>query len=66
MDVVVLVVVQINSGKPFNAEPPSELLVEGWVTPNELFFKRNHLPVPDIKLHDYRLEGGDDQARRKS
>jgi hypothetical protein len=26
------------------------------VTPNALFFKRNHLPVPDVKEEDYLLE----------
>jgi hypothetical protein len=48
---------QVNSQKPFNAEPPSELLTDSFITPNELFFKRNHLPVPDIKADDYVLTG---------
>ncbi|KAJ8600676.1 hypothetical protein CTAYLR_007430 [Chrysophaeum taylorii] len=37
---------RVNSTEPFNAEPPSELLMNDFVTPNDLFFVRNHLPVP--------------------
>lgn len=44
------------SVKPFNAEPPMELLVENFVTPNEIFFVRNHLPVPDVDPQEYELE----------
>ncbi|KAM3571914.1 hypothetical protein VYU27_006083 [Nannochloropsis oceanica] len=47
---------KINTLKPFNAEPPGSLLVDNFITPNALFFKRNHLPVPDIKEEDYLLE----------
>ena len=36
------------SKEPFNAETPSVLVNENLLTPNELFFIRNHLPVPDI------------------
>jgi len=46
----------INSEKPFNAEPPPELLMDSFITPNELFYKRNHLPVPVIDPETYRLE----------
>lgn len=42
--------------KPFNAETPSDLLVQDITTPTSLFFIRNHLPVPQIKAEDYRLE----------
>lgn len=45
-----------SSVKPFNAEPPLELLVENFITPNELFFIRNHLPVPDVDPDMYELE----------
>ncbi|CAI9590405.1 unnamed protein product, partial [Staurois parvus] len=48
-------VLKINSAKPFNAEPPPEFLTENYITPNELFFKRNHLPVPDINPDEYQL-----------
>ena len=32
--------------------------MDAFLTPNALFFKRNHLPVPDVKAEDYLLEGG--------
>lgn len=46
----------VKSDKPFNAEVPLELLVESFTTPNELFYVRNHLPVPKIDAGTYRLE----------
>ncbi|XP_071991151.1 sulfite oxidase, mitochondrial isoform X1 [Engystomops pustulosus] len=48
-------ILKINSQKPFNAEPPPELLTENFITPNELFFKRNHLPVPNINPDEFQL-----------
>ena len=42
--------------KPFNAESPKELSVEHLVTPNELHFVRNHLPVPHVDVATYELE----------
>lgn len=47
---------KINSSMPFNAEPPPELLMQSFITPNELFFVRNHLPVPDVNPDEYRLK----------
>ncbi|XP_035427515.1 sulfite oxidase, mitochondrial [Cygnus atratus] len=47
---------RVNSQKPFNAEPPAELLAERFLTPNELFFTRNHLPVPAVDPGSYRLQ----------
>ncbi|CAL1682132.1 unnamed protein product [Lasius platythorax] len=46
----------INGHKPFCAEPPSSMLVESFLTPVDLFYVRNHLPVPEIDLKDYKLE----------
>ncbi|CAG0891391.1 unnamed protein product [Darwinula stevensoni] len=43
------------SQKPFNAEPPAALLVANFHTPNELFYVRNHLPVPEVDEKDYSL-----------
>ncbi|NP_001089975.1 sulfite oxidase L homeolog [Xenopus laevis] len=48
-------VLKVNSMKPFNAEPPPYMLTESFITPTELFFKRNHLPVPQINPGDYKL-----------
>ncbi|XP_017107415.2 sulfite oxidase, mitochondrial [Drosophila bipectinata] len=44
------------SKRPFNAEPPIGMLAENFLTPNELFYVRNHLPVPVIKEEEYELE----------
>ncbi|XP_012696563.1 sulfite oxidase, mitochondrial [Clupea harengus] len=46
----------VNSLKPFNAEPPPALLSDNYITPNALFFKRNHLPVPRVDPKTYKLE----------
>ncbi|XP_012223633.1 sulfite oxidase, mitochondrial [Linepithema humile] len=46
----------VNGSKPFCAEPPSTVLVESFLTPVDLFYVRNHLPVPEIDLKDYTLE----------
>lgn len=45
-----------NSKQPFNAETPPELAVHELITPNELFFVRNHLPVPVVDEKDFALE----------
>lgn len=46
----------VNNAKPFNAEPPPELLLDaGFITPNELYYVRNHLPVPEVDPQAYRL-----------
>ena len=39
-------VLRVHSTRPFNAESPAELLVDDFITPTELFYVRNHLPVP--------------------
>ncbi|KAK9509718.1 hypothetical protein O3M35_006973 [Rhynocoris fuscipes] len=44
------------SEKPFCVEPQPQFLVQNYFTPNELFFVRNHLPVPDIDPSTYKLE----------
>ncbi|CAL8335958.1 unnamed protein product [Lota lota] len=48
-------VLRVNSRKPFNAEPPPELLGDSYITPSALFFTRNHLPVPRVDPASYRL-----------
>ncbi|XP_038608448.1 LOW QUALITY PROTEIN: sulfite oxidase, mitochondrial [Tachyglossus aculeatus] len=55
---------RVNSSRPFNAEPPPELLGENHLTPNALFFTRNHLPVPALDPGTYRLrvEGPGDRV----
>ncbi|XP_008112632.1 sulfite oxidase, mitochondrial [Anolis carolinensis] len=57
---------QTNTLKPFNAEPPPELISENYLTPNQLFFKRNHLPVPNVDPATYRLHVGGPRGRTLS
>ncbi|KAG8312623.1 hypothetical protein J6590_018264 [Homalodisca vitripennis] len=45
-----------SSLRPYNAEPPSALLVDSFITPTALFYVRNHLPVPDVDEKSYELE----------
>ena len=46
---------KVNSEKPFNAETHSELLTDNFMTPNSLFFVRNHLPVPKTDSKGFKL-----------
>jgi sulfite oxidase len=41
---------------PFNAEPRMPKLMEKFYTPNDIFFVRNHNPVPEIDVKDWKLE----------
>ncbi|XP_072386051.1 sulfite oxidase-like isoform X1 [Diabrotica undecimpunctata] len=41
--------------KPFNGGPKSSLLVEDFHTPNDIFYIRNHLPVPRVSAEDFKL-----------
>lgn len=44
----------IREKEPANLEMPFGLL-DGWTTPNELFYIRSHFPVPEIELQNWRL-----------
>eukprot|EP01006_Ploeotia_vitrea_P051313 TRINITY_DN67549_c13_g3_i1.p1 TRINITY_DN67549_c13_g3~~TRINITY_DN67549_c13_g3_i1.p1 ORF type:complete len:578 (-),score=327.18 TRINITY_DN67549_c13_g3_i1:39-1772(-) len=46
----------VGTKTPFNAETPVEILADHFLTPNELWYVRNHLPVPQIKPEEYVLE----------
>eukprot|EP01012_Entosiphon_sulcatum_P005367 TRINITY_DN12371_c0_g1_i2.p1 TRINITY_DN12371_c0_g1~~TRINITY_DN12371_c0_g1_i2.p1 ORF type:complete len:549 (-),score=49.93 TRINITY_DN12371_c0_g1_i2:25-1671(-) len=46
----------VHNERPFNAEPPGAVLAENFITPTDLFYVRNHLPVPNVDLSGYRLE----------
>lgn len=39
--------------KPWNGEPRLDLLTRDYITPNELFYTRCHLAVPDIDPDEY-------------
>ncbi|ORY06334.1 recombinant sulfite oxidase [Basidiobolus meristosporus CBS 931.73] len=44
---------------PFNAEPPLKSLIQHYITPTELFFKRNHGPIPliDGSTYVFKVDG---------
>lgn len=44
--------------KPCNAELPVQLMMDSWVTPNDLWFIRHHHPVPHMDVEKYRLSVG--------
>merc|ERR1719295_579229 len=46
----------VNNPTPFNGETPLSLLTDSFITPNALFYVRNHLPVPDVDPQTYELE----------
>ncbi|CAH8385749.1 unnamed protein product [Eruca vesicaria subsp. sativa] len=39
---------KVNAKEPFNAEPTRSALVQTYVTPVNLFYKRNHGPIPIV------------------
>ncbi|XP_041458389.1 sulfite oxidase-like [Lytechinus variegatus] len=45
----------INCKEPFNAEPPTDVLREHFVTPNDQFYIRNHAPVPSLDGRTHRV-----------
>ncbi|ETN77501.1 oxidoreductase molybdopterin binding domain protein, partial [Necator americanus] len=45
----------VNQQRPFNAETPPSLAMDNFRTPNDLFFVRNHMPVPKIDAKNHRL-----------
>ena len=47
--------IRVRSGKPFNGEPPASLLPDAYVTPTDMLFVRNHLPVPDVEEATFEL-----------
>ena len=47
---------QIHSSEPLVGGPPLPLLRRDFVTPVELFFVRNHGPVPEVNCGSFRLE----------
>jgi sulfite oxidase len=45
----------VREEEPFNAGPPLHLLAQHFITPTELFFVRNHAPVPEVDGAKYQL-----------
>jgi sulfite oxidase len=46
----------VRSEKPFCAEPDPSVSLATFITNTPLHYIRNHMPVPDIKEEDYRLQ----------
>jgi len=46
---------RVASYHPWNSEPHPEMLIDNFFTPNDIFFVRNHNPVPEIDIEDYEL-----------
>lgn len=62
-------ILTVNTPEPFNAETPPSLLTDNFLTPQDIFFVRNHLPVPDIdpKTHVLEVSGhGGGASKKKS
>ena len=47
---------KFHSSKPCNAETPVDQIHENPITPNDLWYIRNHNPVPIIKPEEYKLQ----------
>lgn len=45
----------VREEQPLNLEMPFSKL-DGFITPNELFYVRNHFPIPEISANDWRLK----------
>ncbi|KAH9635140.1 hypothetical protein HF086_000861 [Spodoptera exigua] len=45
----------VKTSKPFNAEIPAKLQVAHFDTPNELFYVRQHMPVPELDSSEHRV-----------
>ncbi|XP_045459962.1 sulfite oxidase, mitochondrial [Melitaea cinxia] len=45
----------VKTAKPFNAEVPPKVQIEQFNTPNEVFYVRQHMPVPDIDVKEHKL-----------
>ena len=46
----------VNAATPYNAETPLDLITESFITPADLFYVRNHLPVPIVDPNTWELE----------
>ena len=45
----------VREQEPLNLEMPFSSL-DGFITPNELFYVRSHFPIPEITVDDWRLK----------
>ncbi len=49
---------RVRDAAPFNGGPPQDLLGAQVITPTDLFFSRNHGPVPVVDVRQWRLRVG--------
>ncbi|RVE47836.1 hypothetical protein evm_007467 [Chilo suppressalis] len=58
----------VKTARPFNAETPPKYQILHFDTPNELFYVRQHMPVPELDPETHRLsvviKEGDGRERR--
>jgi sulfite oxidase len=45
----------VRTAQPFNAEPNASALVEFQLTPDDLFYCRNHSPVKELNENEYSI-----------
>jgi sulfite oxidase len=45
----------VRSDFPYNSEPPKKQLSQNFITPNNLFYVRNHGEIPDIDPKTYKF-----------
>jgi sulfite oxidase len=45
-----------HSSEPCNAELPHSFITDNWITPNNLWYIRNHHPVPKVDIKNYCLK----------
>ncbi|VVC95282.1 unnamed protein product [Leptidea sinapis] len=46
----------LKTARPFNAETPPKQQVDHFDTPNELFYVRQHMPVPELDARTHQLQ----------
>ena len=46
---------EFHSVSPCNAETPKDSIMDNWITPNELWYVRNHHPVPNVDIKNYKV-----------
>ncbi|XP_045493454.1 sulfite oxidase isoform X2 [Colias croceus] len=56
----------VKTAKPFNAEIPADEQVDNFDTPNDLFYVRQHMPVPPIDPSKHKLKIHIKGAKNKS
>jgi sulfite oxidase len=46
---------KFHATKPCNAEVPAAMLMDSWITPNDVWFIRHHHPVPEFDVKAWKL-----------